>query len=565
MSMPYRKYRPYESVDLPDRTWPDNVLTSAPIWCSTDLRDGNQALVNPMDTARKQRFFALLCELGFKEIEVGFPAASKADFDFVRLLVEDGLIPDDVTIAVLTQARPELIQRTYEAVDGARRAIVHLYNSTSVTQRRVVFGLDKAGITELAVRGAAMCKRLALESDTEIAFEYSPESFHHTELDYALEICEAVAEEWDPTPHAKMIVNLPTTVEHFPPNVYADRIEWFTRHFSRRDSAVISVHPHNDRGTAVATAELGLMAGGERVEGTLFGNGERTGNVDIVTLALNLLTQGVDPQLDFSQLDEARRIVGECNELPIHPRHPWAGELVYTAFSGSHQDAIKKGMHAQQRSEGDTWDVPYLPIDPKDVGRTYEAIIRVNSQSGKGGVAFLLSSQFGLELPRGLQVDFAQKVQAIADAEGGELSPAEIHALFEAEYLSVREPYELLSYRHESSDDGDRLTAQVRSGDQTEEIAAAGNGPIAALVHALAERHDVAITVLDYHEHAMSTGEDAVAAAYIEADVDGLPVWGVGLHPSIVTASLRAVVNALNRAILLRATQQAALHAFDTA
>ena len=466
MSMPYRKYRPYESVDLPDRTWPGNVLTSAPIWCSTDLRDGNQALVNPMDTARKQRFFALLCELGFKEIEVGFPAASKADFDFVRLLVEDGLIPDDVTIAVLTQARPELIQRTYEAIEGARRAIVHLYNSTSVTQRRVVFGLDKAGITELAVRGAAMCKRLALESDSEIVFEYSPESFHHTELDYALEICEAVAAEWDPTPDAKMIVNLPTTVEHFPPNVYADRIEWFARHFSRRDSAVISVHPHNDRGTAVATAELGLMAGGERVEGTLFGNGERTGNVDIVTLALNLLTQGVDPRLDFSHLDEARTIVEECNELPIHPRHPWAGELVYTAFSGSHQDAIKKGMHAQQRSDGDVWDVPYLPIDPKDVGRTYEAIIRVNSQSGKGGVAFLLASQFGLELPRGLQVDFAQKVQAITDAEGGELAAGELYALFEAEYLSVREPYELLSYRHESNDDGDRLTAKLRIGER---------------------------------------------------------------------------------------------------
>ena len=322
-----------------------------------------------------------------------------------------------------------------------------MYNSTSVTQRRVVFGLDKAGITELAVRGAAMCKRLALESDSEIVFEYSPESFHHTELDYALEICEAVAAEWGPTPQAKMIVNLPTTVEHFPPNVYADRIEWFTRNFSRRDSAVISVHPHNDRGTAVATAELGLMAGGERVEGTLFGNGERTGNVDIVTLALNLLTQGVDPKLDFSQLDEARQIVEECNELPIHPRHPWAGELVYTAFSGSHQDAIKKGMHAQQRSEGDVWDVPYLPIDPKDVGRTYEAIIRVNSQSGKGGVAFLLASQFGLELPRGLQVDFAQKVQAITDAEGGELAAAELYALFEAEYLWVRDPYELLSYR----------------------------------------------------------------------------------------------------------------------
>jgi len=563
MSMPHHRYRPYETVDLPDRTWPNVVLDKAPIWCSTDLRDGNQALVSPMDSARKRRFFDLLLGLGFKEIEVGFPAASKADFDFVRMLVEDDLIPDDVTIAVLTQARPELIERTFEAVAGARRAIVHLYNSTSTTQRRVVFGLDQAGITALAVRGTAMCKELAHASATEIMFEYSPESFHHTELEYALEICEAVAAEWGPTPAEKMIVNLPTTVEHFPPNVYADRIEWFARNFSKRDSIVLSIHPHNDRGTAVATAELGLMAGGDRVEGTLFGNGERTGNVDIVTLALNLLTQGVDPGLDFSQLDETKRIVEECNELPVHPRHPWVGELVYTAFSGSHQDAIKKGMHAQQRSDSGVWDVPYLPIDPKDVGRDYEAIIRVNSQSGKGGVAFLLANEYGLDLPRGLQVDFAQKVQAITDAEGGELSAAELYELFGTTYLAITEPYELVSYRHEADETGDRLTGVVRIGDENVEIAGEGNGPIAALVHELGRRQGSSISVLNYHEHAMSTGEDAVAAAYVEVDVEGLAAWGVGVHPSIVTASLRAVVNAVNRAEDARAQRAAVLHAFD--
>jgi 2-isopropylmalate synthase len=561
--MPHHKYRPYETVDLPDRTWPNVVLSSAPIWCSTDLRDGNQALANPMDAARKRRFFELLLQLGFKEIEVGFPAASKADFDFVRVLVEEELIPDDVTIAVLTQARPELIERTYEAIAGARRTIVHLYNSTSVTQRRVVFGLDKAGITALAVCGTEMCKQLAGESGGDVVFQYSPESFHHTELDYALEICEAVAEEWGPTPGEKMIVNLPTTVEHFPPNVYADRIEWFARHFSRRDSAILSIHPHNDRGTAVATAELGLMAGGERVEGTLFGNGERTGNVDIVTLALNLLTQGVDPQLDFSRLDDAKHTVEECNDLPVHPRHPWAGELVYTAFSGSHQDAIKKGMHAQQRSESEVWDVPYLPIDPKDVGRSYEAIIRVNSQSGKGGVAFLLASDYGLDLPRGLQIDFAQIVQAITDAEGGELSSSELHDLFRNTYLAVRDPYELVSYRHEADEAGDRLTAVMRIGDERVEFSSEGNGPIAALVHALGQRQDTSISLLNYHEHAMTTGEDAVAAAYVELDVDGLTAWGVGLHPSIVTASLHAVVNAANRATAAHAAREGALHAFD--
>jgi 2-isopropylmalate synthase len=559
--MPSHKYTPYVTVDLPDRTWPNVVLTSAPIWCSTDLRDGNQALVSPMDIHRKRRFFALLLELGFREIEVGFPAASKMDFDFVRTLIEEDLIPGGVTIAVLTQARPELIERTFESIDGARSAIVHLYNSTSVTQRRVVFRLDKAGITELAVRGAEMCRRLAGDG---VRFEYSPESFHHTELEFALEICEAVADAWGPTEADPMIVNLPTTVEHFPPNVYADRIEWFGRKFTRRDAAIISVHPHNDRGTAVATAELGLMAGAQRVEGTLFGNGERTGNVDLVTLALNLLTQGVDPGLDLSRLDEARRVVEECNELPVHPRHPWVGELVYTAFSGSHQDAIKKGMHAQQQQpEGAAWDVPYLPIDPRDVGRTYEAIIRVNSQSGKGGVAYLLQDRYGLDLPRGLQIELAQKVQAVTDAEGGELSAEEIYDLFRSAYLEVNAPYELTGYEHDASELGDRLTARMRDGGEPLELTGEGNGPIAALVHALGQTLGHSLRVLDYHEHATSRGEDAMAAAYVETDVDGEPVWGVAVHPSIVTASLRAVVNALNRALLLRAEQEAAARAFD--
>src|SRR6266699_3841764 len=448
MPMPYWKYRPYSTVDLPDRTWPNHVIERAPIWCSTDLRDGNQALVKPMDAARKQRMFDLLVSLGVKEIEVGFPSASKTDFDFARKLVEEELIPADTTIAVLTQARPELIERTYEAIEGVRRAIVHLYNSTSETQRRVVFRLDKDGIRDLAVRGTALCKELAVRSATEIVFEYSPESFHDTELDYALEVCEAVIAEWGPTSDEKMIVNLPTTVEAFPPNIYADRLEWFQRHVSCRDHILLSVHPHNDRGTAVATAELGLMAGAERVEGTLFGNGERTGNVDLVTIALNLLTQGVDPKLDLRHIDEAKQIVEECNELPIHPRHPWAGELVYTAFSGSHQDAIKKGMYAQQRAGSELWDVPYLPIDPVDLGRSYEAIIRVNSQSGKGGVAYLMETEHSLELPRGLQVDFAQKVQAIADLRGGELSADELLAAFHDHYLSQTGPYQLESYSH---------------------------------------------------------------------------------------------------------------------
>ena len=561
MPMPFWKYRPYETVHLPDRTWPDTVIAQAPIWCSTDLRDGNQSLVNPMDSTRKRRFFELLVELGYKEIEVGFPAASKTDFDFVRALVEEELIPEDVTIAVLTQARPELIEATYESLEGARRAIVHLYNSTSTTQRRVVFRMDKAGITGLAVRATALCKELAAGADAEIVFQYSPESFHGTELDYALEICEAVIAEWGPTPEAKMIVNLPTTVEEFPPNVYADRMEWFGRHVSRRDSIILSVHPHNDRGTAVATAELGLMAGAERVEGTLFGNGERTGNVDLVTLALNLLTQGVDPGVDLSHIDDARRIVEECNELPVHPRHPYGGELVYTAFSGSHQDAIKKGMYAREREQAEVWDVPYLSIDPKDVGRTYEAIIRVNSQSGKGGVSYLMETEHHLELPRGLQVDFAQKVQAIADARGGELTAAELMAAFREHYLDQVRPYELVSYTHTGAEE-DHIAVRLRVDGSEVEIDGVGNGPIAALVDAFGRHLGVAVRIRDYHEHAMMASADATAAAYIEADVDDEAFWGIGIHPSILTASLRAVLNAVNRSIALHATQDAAVSGF---
>jgi len=549
VSMPYRKYRPYETVELPNRQWPDTVISAAPIWCSTDLRDGNQALVDPMDSARKRRFFELLVSLGFKEIEVGFPAASATDFGFVRELIEQELIPSDVTIACLTQARPELIERTFEAIEGAEQAIVHLYNSTSVTQRRVVFRLDRAGITELAVRGTELCRKLAERTETRIRFEYSPESFHHTELDYALEICEGVAAEWVPTPDDKMIVNLPTTVEQFPPNVYADRIEWFGRNFSRRDACILSVHPHNDRGTAVATAELGLMAGAERVEGTLFGNGERTGNVDLVTLALNLLTQGVDPKLDLSHIDETRRIVEECNQLPVHPRHPWVGELVYTAFSGSHQDAIKKGMYAWRSSGADQWDVPYLPIDPSDVGRTYEAIIRVNSQSGKGGVAYVMQHDHKLDLPRRLQIEFAGSVQRIVDAEGGELTTSQIWDAFVGEYLTEGR-LALGGYRvqGDGAGDVDQIEANVMLAGVEHVVEGTGNGPIAAFVTALGDDLGVRVSVRDYHEHALGAGAGAQAAAYVEVDSHDEVTWGVGIHQSIVTASLRAVVSAVNRA-----------------
>ncbi len=558
MSMPYWKYRPYPTVALADRTWPDRVVDHAPIWCSTDLRDGNQALVKPMDSARKQKMFDLLVRLGVKEIEVGFPSASKTDFEFVRKLIEENRIPADTTIAVLTQARPELIERTFEAIEDAPRAIVHLYNSTSTTQRRVVFRLDEAGIVALAVRATELCKELAEQARSKVIFEYSPESFHGTELEFALEICEAVMGAWQPTPEDQMIVNLPTTVEAFPPNVYADRIEWFQRHVSSRESIVLSVHPHNDRGTAVATAELGLMAGADRVEGTLFGNGERTGNVDLITIALNLLTQGVDPQLDLSQLDEAKTIVEECNELPVHPRHPWVGELVYTAFSGSHQDAIKKGMHAQQRGDSDQWDVPYLPIDPADLGRDYEAIIRVNSQSGKGGVAYLMETEHNLELPRGLQVEFAQTVQSITDARGDELTADELLTAFHEHYLAHVTPYELGSYTHSSSDT-DQIVADLVADGEKREISGSGNGPIDALVDAFEREFGITIRLRDYHEHAMAAAADATAAAYIEAEIDDDLVWGVGIHPSIVTASLRALVNAVNRALALRRALEEAM------
>jgi 2-isopropylmalate synthase len=562
--MPFWKYRPYEVVPLPDRTWPDVVIDKAPVWCSTDLRDGNQALVNPMDSRRKRRLFELLVELGLDEIEVGFPAASQTDYDFVRELIEQDLIPDRVRIAVLTQARPELITRTFQSIEGCKSAIVHLYISTSVTQRRVVFRMGRDAVTRMAVGATHLCRQLDADAGGRIVFEFSPESFHHTELDYALDICEAVAAEWGPTPGKKMIVNLPTTVEQFPPNVYADRIEWFGRHFSRRDSIVLSIHPHNDRGTAVATAELGLMAGGERVEGTLFGNGERTGNVDLITLALNLLTQGVEPRLDLAHLDEASAIAQECTQLPVHPRHPYVGELVYTAFSGSHQDAIKKGMHAQERSDSELWDVPYLPIDPKDVGRTYEAIIRVNSQSGKGGIAYLMEAEHALELPRGLQIDFAQKVQAITDARGGELMADELMAMFGEEYLSCVAPYELASYTHTSTEVASALTAVVGVDGKQVTIEGTGNGPIAALVNALQEQFGLELRVRDYHEHAMSLGADATAAAYVEMDVNEEAVWGVALHPSILTASLRAVVNAVNRAIAARDGLGLAAQAFES-
>jgi len=523
------------------------VIDRAPLWCSVDLRDGNQALVEPMGPDRKRRMFELLVKLGFKEIEVGFPAASETDFAFVRELIEQRLVPEDVTIQVLTQARPELIERSFKAIRGARRAIMHLYNSTSTLQRRVVFGLDRPGIVDIAVTGAKCIRELAAAMpETEIVYQYSPESFTGTELDFAIEICEAVMDVWRPTPDKKTILNLPATIEMATPNVYADQIEWFGRNIRDRDCITLSVHPHNDRGTAVAATELAVMAGAERVEGTLFGNGERTGNVDVVTLALNLFSQGIDPGLAITDIDEIVRTVEHCNQLPVHPRHPYGGDLVFTAFSGSHQDAIKKGMHAQQRSDSEVWDVPYLPIDPKDVGRNYEAIIRVNSQSGKGGVAFLLANEYGLDLPRGLQVDFAQRVQAITDAEGGELSASELYELFQATYLGVRDPFELLSYRHEADESGDRLNAAMRVGAERVELAGEGNGPIAALVHALASI-DVDVRVLDYHEHATSAGEEAQAASYLEVAVGGRILWGCGIHPSITTASLAAIVSAINR------------------
>ncbi len=548
-----RKYRPFPPVQLPDRQWPSRVISQAPRWCSVDLRDGNQALIEPMGADRKLRMFEMLVQLGFREIEVGFPAASQTDFDFVRFLVDQRLIPDQVAIQVLTQSREALIRRSFEALRGVKKAVIHLYNSTSPIQRQVVFGMDKAGIVEIAVSGARLIRDIAADHpDTDWTFEYSPESFSATEPDFALEICEAVLAVWQPTPERKVILNLPATVEMATPNVHADQIEWFCRHLSRRDAVLISVHPHNDRGAAVAAAELALLAGADRVEGTLFGNGERTGNVDIVTLALNLFTQGIDPGLDLSDINAVVRCAEYCNQIPVHPRHPYAGELVFTAFSGSHQDAIKKGLAANAGQSW--WDVPYLPIDPADVGRTYEAVIRVNSQSGKGGIAYLLEKDHGLRLPRRLQIEFSRTVQALADTTGKELTSVDIWAAFQSDYLQSTEPFRFIEHRTApGSHTGGtcKLTATIRENGQERLISGKGNGPIDAFTDALNRHCGLDLRVVDYHEHAIGAGANATAVSYVEIRMDGEPEvrFGVGIDSNIVTASLNAVISAVNRAL----------------
>jgi len=547
-TMPFEKYQPFLPPPLEDRTWPSVRISRAPRWCSVDLRDGNQALIDPMDPVRKLKMFETLVQMGFKEIEVGFPSASQPDLDFVRQIIDQDLIPEDVTIQVLVQCRADLIEKTFEAIRGARQAIVHFYNSTSILQRRVVFGLDRSGITDIATNAARLCRKLEHTiPETKITYEYSPESFTGTEIEYAVEICEAVMDVIEPTPEHQLILNLPATVEMYTPNVYADVIEMFHRRIHDRDSVVLSLHPHNDRGSAVAAAELALMAGADRIEGTLFGNGERTGNVDIVTLAMNLFTQGVDPALDLSDIDALRRVAEYCNRLPVHPRHPYAGDLVYTAFSGSHQDAIKKGIEALP-ADADVWEVPYLPIDPKHVGRTYEAVIRVNSQSGKGGVAYVMKAEHGLDLPRRLQIEFSKTIQLVTEESGTEISPAEMWEHFTNEYLPEDAPLKLLSHEVVTSDDGATLTAQLLVDGEHRTVMGQGSGPLDAFVHGL--EHDLGITIgiVDYHEHAVGTGSDATAVAYVETQgPDGAVRWGVGLHPSILAASLRAVVGAVNR------------------
>ncbi len=544
---PSTKYRPFALPAFEGRRWPAAHITAPPRWCSVDLRDGNQALIEPMDAARKRRFFDLLVATGFKEIEVGFPSASQTDFDFVRSLIEQRLVPDDVTIQVLTPARPELIRRTFEALRGAKRAIVHFYNATAPVFRRVVFRQDGAATVKLAVDAATLIRELAaLAPDTEWDFEYSPEAFSATEQDFALEVCEAVVAAWKPTQEKPVILNLPATVEVSTPNVYADQVEWFCRHLTRRDSVIISLHPHNDRGTGVAAAELGLLAGADRIEGTLFGNGERTGNVDIVTLALNLYTQGIHPQLDFSNINEAARIVEHCNQLPIHPRHPYVGDLVFTAFSGSHQDAIKKGFAARQDS--DLWEIPYLPIDPRDVGRSYESVIRVNSQSGKGGMAYLLERDYGLTLPRRLQIEFSPVVQAVTDSSGKEVGAAEIWSLFEHEYLTGEDDFQYRGHRLVTTSDGsdaETLSLQIIRNGLPEQLTGRGNGPIDALVHAL----DLPFDVLSYEEKSMGSGSEAKAVAFVEITTPSrVTLFGVGVHGNIITASLLAVLSAVRRA-----------------
>lgn len=559
--MPIHKYTAFPAIDLADRTWPSRIITKAPQWCSVDLRDGNQALIDPMNIPRKRAMFELLVRLGYKEIEVGFPSASQTDFDFVRLLIEEGLIPDDVVIQVLTQAREHLIERTFDSIRGAKQAIVHLYNSTSTLQRRVVFGLDKDGIRDIAVQGARLCQKLTdTVTGTDVFFEYSPESFTGTELEFAVDVSNAVNDVWQPSPDWKSIINLPATIEMASPNVYADSIEWMHRNLDYRDSVVLSLHPHNDRGTAVAAAELGYMAGADRIEGTLFGNGERTGNVCLVTLGLNLFGQGIDPMIDFSSIDEIRRTVEYANQLRVPERHPYGGDLVFTAFSGSHQDAIKKGLeHMQNDADavGKTvdeilWAVPYLPIDPRDVGRTYEAVIRVNSQSGKGGVAYIMKSDHHLDLPRRLQIEFSHVIQTQTDTQGGEITPDAMWSAFEDEYLpNPKAPWGRYALRNisesSSEDSGDSIVVEMIDNGEVVILKGEGNGPIAAFCSALAS-HGIDVRVLDYAEHALSSGGDARAAAYLECAVGDRVLWGIGIDPNIVRASLKAVVSAVNRA-----------------
>ncbi|MEP7763639.1 2-isopropylmalate synthase [Sanguibacter sp. 25GB23B1] len=565
--MPTRKYQPYGqqfAVQLPDRTWPDKVITTAPRWCAVDLRDGNQALIEPMNPERKLRMFELLVSMGYKEIEVGFPSASQTDFDFVRMLIEKDLIPDDVVIQVLTQCREHLIARTYDAIRGSKQAIVHLYNSTSTLQREVVFRTDEDGIVDIALEGAKLCRKFEeTVPETTVYYEYSPESYTGTELEFAVRVCNEVLEILEPTPERKVIINLPATVEMATPNVYADSIEWMNRHLAHRENVIISLHPHNDRGTAVAAAELGYQAGADRIEGCLFGNGERTGNVDLVTLGMNMFSQGIDPEIDFSDIDHIRRTAEHCNQLSVHERHPYAGDLVFTAFSGSHQDAIKKGLDAMdaRAAEAGTsvdelvWGVPYLPIDPRDVGRSYEAVIRVNSQSGKGGISYLLKTERHLDLPRRLQIEFSRVVQSVTDADGREVTGEDIWQIFADEYLPAPvdgplEPWGRLSLhgtRASSVEGGlDTLSVDLVDGGVPVTLEGAGNGPIAAFVDAVAQV-GVEVRVLDYAEHALSEGGDASAAAYVECAVGEEVLWGVGIDPSIITASLKAIISAVNR------------------
>lgn len=552
---PGAKYVPFQPVDLPDRQWPSKTIAQAPVWCSVDLRDGNQALIEPMGPERKRRMFEKLVEIGFKEIEVGFPAASQTDFDFCRQLIEEDMIPDDVTIQVLTQSREHLIRRTYDAIKGAKRAIVHLYNSTSTAQRRVVFNMDMDGITQIAVDGAKLVRELGEQvTDGEIVYQYSPESFTGTELEFARDICDAVMDVWEPTPDKKAIINLPATVEMATPNIYADQIEWMHRNLKRRDSIVLSLHPHNDRGTGVAAAELGVMAGADRIEGTLFGNGERTGNVDVVTLALNMFTQGVTPNLDFSDINSVMRVAEYCNQLPVHPRHPYVGDLVFTAFSGSHQDAIKKGLAALKNANAETWDVPYLPIDPKDVGRSYEAVIRINSQSGKGGVAYVMETDYGFEMPRRLQIEFSGVVQVQADTSGKELTGTEIWSIFDKEYFTQPEGrFKFVDHRSvpdTHASEVRELTANITDNGNEVVLKGKGNGPIDAFLTAINAHMLEDVKVVSYHEHAVGTGSSADAVAYVEVQKgDDAPVFGVGRHKNITKASLSAVVSAINRAI----------------